>query len=530
MSYDSAIPKPEEVIGHVVGTRHTAPHQIVAYFQAVAAASDRVLVEEHGRTYEGRPLIHAIVSAPENLMRLEEIRRANLWLSDDPASVSDAELARMPVVAYLGYSIHGNEASGSEASLLTLYYLAAARGPEIDSLLAQAVLIIDPMFNPDGRDRFVDWANRNRGRVPVADPQDREHLEPWPGGRTNHYWFDLNRDWLTGQHPESQGRLRLFHHWRPQLLTDHHEMGSESTFFFMPGVPSRTHPLTPARNQELTAAIARYHAEALNRIGSLYYSEEGYDDFYYGKGSTYPDANGAVGILFEQASSRALLRETRDGVLSYAFTIRNQFATSLSTLRALRALRLELLRYQRDFYREAEAIARRLPVKAYLIALEPGRTRAQMLAEVLRRHRIRVYTLARDVTVDGRTFRAGQAYVVPTQQPQVRMLQALMEQRTTFEDSLFYDVSAWTLPLAYDVVWAEWRRDPSELLGTPVDSVRLDGGELVGGHSDYAYLMTWDRFYAPAALYRLQQAGVRARVLTEAVTLPVAGSRRTFPS
>lgn len=529
VSYDSAIPKPEEVIGHVVGTRHTAPHQIVAYFQAVAAASDRVLVEEHGRTYEGRPLIHAIVSAPENLMRLEEIRRANLRLSDDPASVSDAELARMPAVAYLGYSIHGNEASGSEASLLTLYYLAAARGPEIDSLLAQAVLIIDPMFNPDGRDRFVDWANRNRGRVPVADPQDREHLEPWPGGRTNHYWFDLNRDWLTGQHPESQGRLRLFHHWRPQLLTDHHEMGSESTFFFMPGVPSRTHPLTPARNQELTAAIARYHAEALNRIGSLYYSEEGYDDFYYGKGSTYPDANGAVGILFEQASSRALLRETRDGVLSYAFTIRNQFATSLSTLRALRALRLELLRYQRDFYREAEAIARRLPVKAYLIALEPGRTRAQMLAEVLRRHRIRVYTLARDVTVNGKTFRAGQAYVVPTQQPQVRMLQALMERRTTFEDSLFYDVSAWTLPLAYDVVWAEWRRDPSELLGTPVDSVRLDGGELVGGHSDYAYLMTWDRFYAPAALYRLQQAGVRARVLTEAVTLPVAGSRRTFP-
>ena len=529
MSYDPAVPKPEEVIGHVVGTRHTAPHQIVAYFQAVATASDRVLVEEHGRTYEGRPLIHAIVSAPENLMRLEEIRRANLRLSDDPASVSDAELARMPVVAYLGYSIHGNEASGSEASLLTLYYLAAARGPEIDSLLAQAVLIVDPMFNPDGRDRFVDWANRNRGRVPVADPQDREHLEPWPGGRTNHYWFDLNRDWLTGQHPESQGRLRLFHHWRPQLLTDHHEMGSESTFFFMPGVPSRTHPLTPARNQELTAAIARYHAEALNRIGSLYYSEEGYDDFYYGKGSTYPDANGAVGILFEQASSRALLRETRDGVLSYAFTIRNQFTTSLSTLRALRALRLELLRYQRDFYREAEEIARRLPVKAYLIALEPGRTRAQLLAEVLRRHRIRVYTLARDVTVDGKTFRAGQAYVVPTQQPQVRLLQALMERRTTFEDSLFYDVSAWTLPLAYDVVWAEWQRDPSELLGTPVDSVRLDGGELAGGRSDYAYLMTWDRFYAPAALYRLLQAGVRARVLTEAVTLPVAGSRRTFP-
>nr|WP_245772047.1 M14 metallopeptidase family protein [Rhodothermus profundi] len=529
ISYDPAIPRPEEVIGHVVGTRHTAPHQIVAYFQAVAAASDRVLVEEHGRTYEGRPLIHAIVSAPENLMRLEAIRTANMRLSEAPETVSDAELARMPVVAYLGYSIHGNEASGSEASLLVLYYLAAARGPAIDSLLAQAVLIIDPMLNPDGRDRFVDWANRNRGRVPVADPQDREHIEPWPGGRTNHYWFDLNRDWLTGQHPESQGRLRLFHHWRPQLLTDHHEMGSESTFFFMPGVPSRTHPLTPARNQELTAAIARYHAEVFNQIGSLYYSEEGYDDFYYGKGSTYPDANGAVGILFEQASSRALLRETRDGVLSYAFTVRNHFAASLSTLRALRALRIELLRYQRDFYREAEQLARQLPVKAYLIALEPGRTRAQMLAQVLRRHRIRIYMLARDVTVEGKTFRAGQAYVVPVQQPQARMLQALMERRTTFEDSLFYDVSAWTLPLAYDVVWAEWKRNPSPLLGAPVDSVKLDGGTLIGDRSDYAYLMTWDRFFAPAALYQLQRAGVRARMLSRTITLPVAGTRRTFP-
>ncbi len=529
IAYDPSIPRPEEVIGHVIGTRHTAPHQIVAYFQAVAAASDRVLVEEHGRTYEGRPLIHAIVSAPENLLRLEAIRQANLRLSEDPSSVTDAELARLPVVAYLGYSIHGNEASGSEASLLVLYYLAAAQGPAIDSLLTQAVLIIDPMLNPDGRDRFVDWVNRNRGRVPVADPQDREHVEPWPGGRTNHYWFDLNRDWLTGQHPESQGRFRLFHHWRPQLLTDHHEMGSEATYFFMPGVPSRTHPLTPARNQELTAAIARYHAEALDQIGSLYYSKEGYDDFYYGKGSTYPDANGAIGILFEQASSRALLRETRDGVLSYAFTIRNHFATSLSTLNALRALRVELLRYQRDFYLEAEELARRLPVKAYLIALEPGRTRAQLLAQVLRRHRIRVYTLAQDVTVNGKTFRAGAAYVVPVQQPQVRMLQALMERRTTFEDSLFYDVSAWTLPLAYDVVWAEWRRDPSALLGTPVDSVRLDGGELVGERSDYAYLMSWDRYFAPAALYQLQQAGVRARLLTEAVTLPVAGMRRTFP-
>ena len=215
------------------------------------------------------------------------------------------------------------------------------------------------LHDPDGRDRFVDWANRNRGGVPTTDSQDREHNEPWPGGRTNHYFFDLNRDWLPVQHPESQGRIALFHHWRPQVLTDHHEMGGNSTFFFMPGVPSRTNPNTPQRNQDLTTEIGNYHAAALDRIGQRYYSQEGFDDFYYGKGSTYPDANGAIGILFEQASSRALERETVNGVLRYAVTARNHFATALSTIEAVVNLRTALLAYQRDFYRDAAELARR---------------------------------------------------------------------------------------------------------------------------------------------------------------------------
>ncbi|MFQ5568909.1 MAG: M14 family zinc carboxypeptidase [Rhodothermales bacterium] len=527
--YADDIPKPEEIIGHQIGTAHTTPHQITEYFRVIDALSDRVVVEEHARTYEGRPLIHAIITSPANHARLEEIRHANLRLSDTPGDVSEADLDEMPAIIYQGFSIHGNEASGAEAGVLLFYHLAAGNGPAIDAALDSLVIILDPMFNPDGRDRFTDWANRNRGGVATTDGQDREHNEPWPGGRTNHYWFDLNRDWMPIQHPESQGRITLFHHWRPQLLTDHHEMGGNSTFFFQPGVPSRTNPNTLQRNQDLTAEIGEYHAAALDRIGQLYYTREGFDDFYYGKGSTYPDVNGAIGILFEQASTRALERETVNGVLSYAVTVRNQFATALSTVEAAVHMRKKFLAHMRDFYLEAVDLARTYPVKGYVVGLDRGRTRAQALAHVLQQHRIRVHELAEDVQADGKTFRAGSAYLIPMNQPQARLVKGVMERVTTFEDSLFYDISAWTLPLAFDLEYAELQRDVSRLSGAELSPGELDGGALIGERSDYAYLMEWGRYFAPRALYRLQKAGIRPVVMHEPITAIVNGQEQSFP-
>lgn len=520
-AYRDAIPTPEAVIGHVVGTRHTTPSQLVDYFRAVGAVSDRVVVRQHGRTHEGRPLIHAVVTSPENHARLDAIQAANQRLSDAPGAVRDADLAGMPAVVLMGYSIHGNEASGSEAALLLLYHLAAGDGPAVDEVLRNTVVLIDPSFNPDGRDRFADWVNRNRGAVPTADPQDREHNEPWPGGRTNHYWFDLNRDWMPAQHPESQGRLALFHTWRPQVLTDYHEMGGDATFFFQPGIPSRNNPNTPARTFALTGEIATYHARALDRLGSLYYTEESFDDFYYGKGSTYPDVNGAVGILFEQASSRALLTETVNGLLSYAFTVRNQFAASLSTLEAVVALREKLLRHQRDFYAEAPDVARQSAAKAYVVGYGADRTRAQALAQLLQRHRIRLYALGRDVeALGGGRIEAGDGFVVPVDQPQARLIKGIMERTLEYQDSLFYDVSAWTLPLAFGVPHAELRQVPSGTLGAELGAVAFDGGAVVGGRSGYAYVMPWGRYFAPRALYRLQQAGIRPRLMSDPFSAP----------
>ena len=491
-SYDDAIPTPDEVIGHEIGTRHTRPAQVVRYFEAVADASDRVVLRSHGRTYEGRRLVHAVVTSPDNHGRLDEIQQANVAMTRNPGAVSDADLQDMPAVVLMGYTIHGDEASGTEAAVLLLYHLAAGNGPDVQAALDGAVTLLDPMFNPDGLDRFVDWVNGNRGEVATSDPQDREHNQPWPGGRTNHYWFDLNRDWLPGQHPSSQGRLDYFHDWKPQVLTDFHEMGKEATYFFQPGVPSRTNPNTPERNQELTAEIATYHADYLEQVGSLYYSEETFDDFYYGKGSTYPDANGSIGILFEQASSRALKAETEKGVMDYAWTVRNQFMTSLSTMKAVTEMRTDLLQYQRDFFADREEALADFDTETFVVDLSEKRTRAQAMAQVLQRHDIQLFELDEQVRAGGRTFRPGASYAVPLDQPQGRLVKALMERNTTFPDSIFYDVSTWTLPLAFGVESAALDDMPD--LGSEIDRLTYSGGGGVGGRAQYAYVMPWGRY------------------------------------
>jgi hypothetical protein len=524
-TYDASIPTPQGVFGHEIGTRHTEPHQVVEYFRALAALSPRVELVEWGYTYEGRRLIHAVVTSETNQRRIEDIRRANLRLSDDPGGVSNSDIASMPAVALMGYSVHGNEASGTEAALLLLYHLAAGSGPSVDAILDNTVVIIDPLFNPDGRARFTNWVNRNRGTVSVADPNHLEHNEPWPGGRTNHYWFDLNRDWLPIVHPESEHRIETFHHWRPQVLTDFHEMGSEATYFFQPGIPSRTNPHTPAINQTLTARIGDYHARALDQIGALYYTRESFDDFYYGKGSTYPDVQGSVGILFEQASSRAIARETGRGILTYAHSVRNQFLTSLSTLDATVSLREDLLRYQRDTYAGAPRIAAESTIKAFVFDSAEKPVAAAKLAELLGKHRVHVHRLARDLDLSGQRFRAGDSFIVPVDQPQAALIRGTMERMKEFEDSLFYDVSTWTLPLAYGLRHGELTRNAAPYVGERLTGDFRPRGELVGGQSPYAYAIEWGTHYAPRALYRLLDSGVQARLSTAPGSYTFGGRR-----
>lgn len=528
-AYDPAVPTPDDVLGYTIGTRHTTPHEVVQYFEAVAAVSPRVEVAQHAASHEGRPLIHAVVTSPANHGRLDEILEEQAAVSNSPGEVSDSDLASMPVVVYQAYSVHGNEASGTEAALVYLYHLAAGRGPAVDGALDHAVVIIEPVLNPDGRDRFADWVNRNRGGVHTTDPNDLEHNEPWPGGRTNHYWFDLNRDWLVTQHPESKGRMALYHTWRPHVLTDHHEMGGSSTFFFQPGIPLRTNPNTSDLNQALTGEIATYHAKYLDRVGASYFSGESFDDFFYGKASAFPDINGAIGILFEQGSSRALESEVADGTLHYAYTVRNQFLTSLSTLEAAVEMRPRLLAMQRDFYADALARADRDPYDGWLIDLKKDRTRGQLLADVLMGHRIRIHELAQEVSVDGQTYAPGEAYVVPAQQPQYRLIKAATERTLEYRDSLFYDVSTWTLPLAFNVDFVGVERLRSEI-GAELASASPDGGSVQGVRGGVGYMLGWDRFFAPAALHELLQENILARVTTQEVIVFDGIEQVKFPA
>ncbi|MEM8906307.1 MAG: M14 family zinc carboxypeptidase, partial [Bacteroidota bacterium] len=301
-NYNPAVPTPESFLGYQVGEWHVGHDQLVAYMYELARVSDRISIREYARSYERRPLVLLTITSPNNHSNIENIKRQHRALSD-PTQSANLNTDEMPAIIYQGYTIHGNEASGANAALLYAYHLAAAQGPAVEAMLQQVVVLLDPTYNPDGMNRFASWVNVHKSKNGSPDPADREFNEAFPRGRTNHYWFDLNRDWLPAQHPESQGRIRNFHEWYPLILTDHHEMGTNNTFFFQPGIPSRTNPLTPQENQDLTEKIGGFHAKALDKIGSLYYSKESFDDFYYGKGSTYPDVNGSIGILFEQASS-----------------------------------------------------------------------------------------------------------------------------------------------------------------------------------------------------------------------------------
>ncbi|WP_428742142.1 M14 family metallopeptidase [Tenacibaculum sp.] len=502
VSYNKNIPTPKSVLGHEVGEWHVTHDKLVEYMKALAKSSDRVTLENRGTTYEGRPLLLLTITSSKNHQNLEQIRKNHIKATDDVS----VDITNSPIVVYQGFSIHGNEASGSNAALAVAYYLAAGKGEKIEELLEKTVILFDPSLNPDGLQRFAYWVNTNKANNINPDPNDREYHEVWPGGRTNHYWFDMNRDWLPVQLPESKARIETFHQWLPNILTDHHEMGTNSTFFFQPGIPSRTNPLTPKMNQELTKEIAAFHAKALDKIGSTYYSEESFDDFYYGKGSTFPDINGGIGILFEQGSSRGHAQESDNGVLTFPFTIRNQFTAALSTLEAAKNMRTKILQYQQDFYKNSRSSEKN---NAIVFGDEKDAGKTNHLAEVLQRHQIKFHELKEDFTLKGKNFKKGYSYVIPMNQKNHRLVKAMFDVQTSFKDSLFYDVSAWTFNYAFGVDFVD---DVSlSKAGVEVTKLQPKQGTILQ-KSSVGYLFSWNEYNTPKALNAILEKGLRAKV------------------
>jgi Zinc carboxypeptidase len=361
--FNQNIPSPEQFLGYPIGSHHTRYDKIVEYMTLLSKVSNRVKVQKIGETNEHRDQIIVSVAKPENLANLENIRKAHLESIAITSSKSND--IKEPVIVWLGHNVHGNEPSGGESTLLSAYYLAASEEPETLNWLENAVILMEPVINPDGRDRHSNWANMHKGDPLVADALDREHNEVWPGGRTNHYWFDLNRDWYLAVNVESKNRLAFYHTWLPNVVTDFHEMGTNSTHFFEPSKMNAENPLVPKANyRDLNIRFAKYFEKAMNEIGSFYYTKDSFDNFYPGYGSSYPDMQGGLGLLFEQASSRGHLQESQNGDLSYGFTVRNQLVNALATVRASVDEKIFLQNYQKNYFIDVVNQAKKGTTKA----------------------------------------------------------------------------------------------------------------------------------------------------------------------
>ncbi len=480
---DERVLRPDAFLGYPLGSRFTSWDRIVAYLEALDAASPRVKAWEYGRTYEGRPLKLVAVSSAENLERLEEIRRDSLRLAD-PAGLGAEERERLarrtPLIVWLAYGVHGNESSSAEAAMAAAYVLAAAQG-ETAGMLKDVVVLIDPLQNPDGRERYVNAYKQRRGDEANPRRTASEHFEPWPGGRQNHYVIDLNRDWAWASQQETRQRIAAYRSWEPQVYVDFHEMSSDSSYFF----PPSAEPINPQIDRRVLSWLdifGRANAAAFDRQGWVYYKEENYDLFYPGYGDSYPSLRGAVGMTYEMAGGgrAGVAVALPDGtLLTLADRVARHLTTSLATVRTA----VHNGRKIREDFAANRAKAGTNPARTYLWPADQQEARA--LADLLTLHGVRVRQLAREAEIPvrdlarktrkatrgakgdapPRRFAAG-TYAVSTAQPLGNLVAALLEtdspmnqafldrQRQRLEQNLdaeFYDITAWSLPLAYNL-------------------------------------------------------------------------------
>ncbi|MCL2726871.1 MAG: hypothetical protein FWD56_00635 [Bacteroidales bacterium] len=524
-SYDQNIPTPNQFFGHEIGAQHVTYDLAVAYMKLLAQKSDRISTEERGRTYQYRPILFLYISSPDNLDNLENIRQDHLKLCD-PAASDKLDVQEMPIVTWLGYSIHGNEASGINASLVVAYFLAAAQGQEIDRILRNSVIIMQPGTNPDGIQRFTTWVNNARSFTPVKDPNSREFREPAPGSRGNHYWFDLNRDWVMVQQPESFYRSQIIYEWHPNLFSDFHEHGNIG-MFFAPGIPTNQNPALPKDHYKMMDKIAQqYHTKYISGLGSLNYTKETYDNWQPGCGDLMPSLLGSVSFLFEQTSSRGHIQERNGVTIRFADAIRNQAYGSYSTINAGVDLKDELLVYQRKAYEDARSDAAKATVKAYVFGNPNNRSLDREFYRILKTNNIDVYQLNKDVTVEGKTFKSADSYIVPSEQKEYRMVKTIFEKKHTYVDSVFYDMSTWTVPLSFSLNYAELN-SATGLMGKKVEEIAPSSYETTP-MANFAYLFEIKDLYSYTFLYRLMAKEVKLRAGEIPFKVSINGTQRNF--
>ncbi len=474
---DETIPTCEDTLRYRWADDISSHFQIATYLQALAkAAPDRTKLVQYGETYEGRSLNYLVISSTENIARLDEIRENNLALSN--AHKTDAEQAKTiiesaPAIVWLAYAVHGNEISPSDAALVTAYHLLADQRDETRQLLKDLVVIIDPLQNPDGRDRFVNVFRETRGNFMQSNPAANEHTERWPSGRSNHYWFDMNRDWFRHSQQEVRAKVAAYLDWNPQLYIDAHEMGANSTYYFPPPTDPKNPFLLPAQH-DWFSKLGKHQAGWFDQYGFGYMTREVFDAFYPGYGSEWPTLQGGLGILWEQASARGQVVDRADETrLTYHDGVRNHYISGVATVEFAAAHRKELLN---SFYKakvNAVQIGAEGPVKHYFLPTDRPH-RSARLAAMLERNGIEVFRLAEPVSAnmtdmqgnESRRTAAAGSFHIPVAQPGGRLLRALFDRSVEMDEKFLrrqlernqlrlpdeiYDVTAWSMPLAFGV-------------------------------------------------------------------------------
>lgn len=504
---------PSAFLGYELGDHFTPHHRVVAYFEyAAAAAPSKMQWNTYGKTYEGRTLNYAVVSTPENMARIASIQNNNLRLAGMVSGAAGD--AGQPVVVWLSYNVHGNEASSTEVSMQMLYELLSGKNAAAETWLKNTVVIIDPCLNPDGRDRYVNWINQVSGTKPNASIASREHHEPWPQGRSNHYYFDLNRDWAWQSQVETQQRVKAYHSWMPAIHVDFHEQYYNSPYYFAPAAEPFHEVITPFQ-REFQHTIGKNHARYFDNKGWLYFTREFFDLFYPAYGDTYPIYNGAIGMTYEQAGhSMAGLAIASDGdTLTLKDRIAHHLATGLSTIEVASEnylkLNTEFAKYFDNGKRNGSGEFHTYVVKS----ASPGKMQA--LKTLFDRNKIEYGYPANINTTKGFNYFTGKTesfklsasdLVISTHQPKAALVRVLFEPQSRLSDSLTYDITAWAIPYAFGVQ-------------TYALSERLNAGESAAasekapiGEDAYAYLVNYSSFEDARFLSALMNEDFKVRL------------------
>ncbi len=542
--YDPAVPTFEAVLGHAPGDEITPPADVVRYFQALAAAvPGQVQLTEYATSWEGRPLIYAAVGSAEHIARLDDLRSAVQALADPrrtDAAAAKRLIADTPAAVWLAYAVHGNELSSTDAAMLTAYHLLASQDdPVVEKILAETVVFIDPLQNPDGRARFVHGFEAARGLAPDADPLSAEHVEPWPSGRVNHYLFDMNRDWIALTQPETRGRIAALLEWYPLVFVDLHEMGSNATYYFAPeAVPYNPHIAADQRSS--LELFGRNNARWFDRYGIDYFTREVFDAFYPGYGASWPLYYGAVAMTYEQASSRGLVMRRRNGSeLPYRETVRNHFVTSISTAEAAAENRERLLSDFYDYRASAVEAGKSGSERTYLLSGGGDPTTADKLAGVLVQQGIEVERARAGFTACGKTYPAG-SYAVDLAQPAHRLIRTLLDPQVPMEEDFLaeqerrrakdldheiYDITAWSLALMWNVELVACDRAVAGDF-EPAGPETVRPGTLGGDGATVAYLVPW----GTQAAARLLAGALRADLAVKTSDKAFRQAGREYPA